>query len=610
MTTPVIAAINSDNLTAIRNNAPDNEWQSLCDIVGTDPTATVATLPLATSAGWLWWWATDHCTSDWQWDHHALQALNTATATAANRLAALNTPIDQQIIWPDDIPTPEQLGVIRPLTDTQHRDTARLLHMHGGANFAVPGAGKSQVALVAAAGLKHRGDISQILVLAPISAHEAWATEPAAIFSDTTRPTVQIRPETPTANIAVYNYEDLQNTVKLDRLRLWVKIRPTLVIYDEVHRVKAGTSGIRGTAARELAALAARTMVLSGTPRPNTDTDLSNVLDLAYPGLGRSLIHSDAAPLRNAFTRTTKSELGLPDVNLTSINVPMSDAHDRVYDALIDAAARAVINDPSILDDVTRAGRIAALLAAATTDPTAVLAPNTTTTITDDLPDLNLDDLLTTLHDAVTPTKFTHVARMLHEHRANGTKVLVWACFKHHIARLNTILTQAGFNPAVITGDTPVNNPAAPTDRTRELHRFRTDPTCHVLLATPHTLSEGVSLHQTTTHQIHIDRPYNAAIFLQSLDRTHRLGLHPDANCTVRYLLATRTTGEDTTDHRIAQRLDTKIADMSRLLDDPDLKPLALPDTEETLDQDDLIFNGEAGDYLRALLGDRLNPNP
>ena len=81
-----------------------------------------------------------------------------------------------------------------------------------------------------------------------------------------------------------------------------------------------------------------------------------------------------------------------------------------------------------------------------------------------------------------------------------------------------------------------------------EIDRFRHDHGCSVLVATPHTLSEGVSLHHTTTHQIHLDRTFNAGMLLQSIDRTHRLGLPPDADCTVTYLIAARRDGSDTID--------------------------------------------------------------
>ncbi len=45
----------------------------------------------------------------------------------------------------------------------------------------------------------------------------------------------------------------------------------------------------------------------------------------------------------------------------------------RIYAAIVDAAARSVLRDPTLRSDFSRAGRILMLLLQAATDPTAVL---------------------------------------------------------------------------------------------------------------------------------------------------------------------------------------------------------------------------------------------
>jgi hypothetical protein len=118
-----------------------------------------------------------------------------------------------------------------------------------------------------------------------------------------------------------------------------------------------------------------------------------------------------------------------------------------------------------------------------------------------------------------------------------------------------------------------------------------------VLIATPHTLSEGVSLHHTNTHQIHLDCTFNAGMLLQSLDRTHRLGLPADADCTVTYVMAGRRDGADTIDSRLA----AKVADMAAKLNDRQLATLAFPGDDDLLtDTDVLLGAAQAGD-LAAL---------
>jgi SNF2 family DNA or RNA helicase len=117
-----------------------------------------------------------------------------------------------------------------------------------------------------------------------------------------------------------------------------------------------------------------------------------------------------------------------------------------------------------------------------------------------------------------------------------------------------------------------------------------------VLLATPQTLGEGISLHHECQHQVHVDRTYNAGVFLQSLDRTHRLGLDPNTTCRATLLVA-----EGTIDERIEARLSAKVAAMSAMLDDPDLMGLTVPDLDEPLSSTELLLGVDAGEALADL---------
>ena len=88
--------------------------------------------------------------------------------------------------------------------------------------------------------------------------------------------------------------------------------------------------------------------------------------------------------------------------------------------------------------------------------------------------------------------------------------------------------------------------------------------------------------------QIWVDRTYNAGVFMQGIDRTHRLGMDPNADAWAKFLCS-----DGTIDERVAAgRLETKVANMARLLDDPDLLTLALPDFDDTLSVTDLFLDG------------------
>jgi SNF2 family DNA or RNA helicase len=150
----------------------------------------------------------------------------------------------------------------------------------------------------------------------------------------------------------------------------------------------------------------------------------------------------------------------------------------------------------------------------------------------------------------------------------------------------------------MIHGSTPLE------ERKRELRRFREDPTCAVLITNPQTLGEGISLHQVCHDAIYIDRSYNAGLFLQSIDRIHRLGLSREQETRV-YILST----EGTIDQRVALRLEAKIRRLAAAMDDPDLVQVSLPDDELVLDSAavlgiDIVDLNDLFDHLRVTKND------
>jgi SNF2 family DNA or RNA helicase len=299
-------------------------------------------------------------------------------------------------------------------------------------------------------------------------------------------------------------------------------------------------------------------------------------------------------PQRNrCFVRATKSMLGLPPMRTHMERVPMSAAHEALYGAALGVAA-AMVRDQSIRADLAQIGRIVMLLLQLATSPAAVLDPNSPLRMTSERMGVDLDTLARGAASEVVPAKFVRARQLVDDNVAIEEKTLVWANFIHHIESLRTLM--ADYEPAVIMGSVPRFDPAAASDRGRELVRFRTDPNCRLLLATPQCLGEGVSLHETCTKQIWIDRTYNAGVFMQGIDRTHRLGMDPNADAWAKFLVS-----EGTIDERIGGRLETKVASMARLLDDPDLLTLALPDFDDTLSVTDLFLDGGNAQDLEDL---------
>jgi len=582
-----------DGLLAHSTDPRSEVWLTLLDATSgmAAPTGDTLRVPGWAIPAIAWWWATeDVVTEPPLVTSRARARINAATQRADRLQVILDTPVENWV-WPVVVDGPDgpvrfdapaDFGFTRQLRDFQSEQVARLLGGADGMNFSVPGAGKTAVAYACLGAWFTAGTVTRALVVAPISAHEAWETEPGRCFAEGRAPTVAINPLRPASQVVVAHYEVLQNPEMLAGLNRWLASGPSVVIFDEAHRAKAGRDGVRGQACLQLAASATHRFVLTGTPAPNSPADLRVMFDLVWAGQGHALVHH---PRRNrCFVRATKPMLHLPPMELAHERVPLSDAHRRLYQATIGVAANAV-TDPAIRADLAQIGRIVMLLLQAATNPAAVLDPDSPLRMRGERMGVDLDSLARSAATEVVPAKFVRVRQLVNAGAAEGEKTLVWANFTHHIDDLARLL--ADHEPAVVMGSVPRHDPRAPADRVRELARFRTDPDCRVLLATPQSLGEGVSLHETCTRQIHVDRTYNAGVYLQALDRTHRLGLDPDSRAKATILIA-----EGTIDERIEARLNTKVATMAALLNDPDLAGLCLPDFDDVLSVTELFLDG------------------
>ncbi|MFI2279617.1 SNF2-related protein [Nocardia beijingensis] len=501
--------------------------------------------------------------------------------------------------WPDDLGEPSTFGFRRTLTAEQHHDVARLLAMRHGGNFGVPGSGKTTVAYCVWAAERARDQVDALLVIAPLAAFEAWTGEPIECFVPEARPRVHVMPgQVPhSSDVVVMSYSRLTQLRTVAELDSWLTTRRTMLVFDESHRVKAGPQGAWGRAAARLARRCHRRYVLSGTPMPNTTSDLAAQLDLCWPGYGAELANGSLRGVRDRiYVRTTKEQLRLPKLSTRVERVPLEPMHQKIYDALAGGAMN-IVNNPRLAADVEMLGAVLMRLLAAATNPAAVLSEGQRL----ELPswvdqEAPIDEIVRNTARMVRPAKLMRSAQLVEANVMAGRKTLVWSVFVANVTAMADLL--AAHEPAVITGALPTDDPNAPTDRNRELRRFRTDPNCKVLVATPQTLGEGVSLHRTCVDQIHLDRTFNAGLYLQSLDRTHRLGMDKASNPTVTVLLA-----DQTIDLSVHHALNTKVRNMSNVLNDPNLARMQLPDFDESLELRDVLLDGDAStDDLRELL--------
>lgn len=529
------------------------------------------------------------------WDDRARELVSVTGAERGQLAAARRSaPLDDAAVRGRLTGSRMSPDVLQPF---QLRDLRRLLALPHGANFSVPGAGKTAVTYAVYEAERAAGRVQRLLVVGPLSAFEAWRTEAARWL-------------TPSPTVGTYAAGDRHTEVLLvtynrllssyEDIAAWVAVQPTHVVLDEAHRVKRGRGGQWGSASLDLARIAVRRDVLTGTPAPQHPRDLAALLDFCWPGQGRALLPQQAfaavppagamrdiqvavAPL---FVRTTKAELHLPAMTFNVQPVPLEGLQAQIYALLRNSTAQQYAASAQDQTAFARMGRVVMYLLEAATNP-ALLAVGSSRNdpISFQHPPLGIPagsriaNLIAEYGTYETPPKFAALARIVADNAAEDPprKTLVWSNFVRNLEQLATRVLPA-MNPAVIHGGVPPEATAQAGRRTREqeLSRFRHDPNCTVLLANPAAMGEGVSLHDVCHDAIYLDRTFNAGQYLQSLDRIHRLGLPSDTRTNVTFLI---TTG--TVDETVDRRIRLKAERLSALLDDPALTTFALPDEED-----------------------------
>lgn len=508
----------------------------------------------------------------------------------------------------------------RTLREFQESDVNRLWEMRHGANFSVPGAGKTTVSLALHLRERAARRVDRMLVVGPISAFEAWEEECRAIV-DPPLTTSRWSPSSARdTHVVIINYQKLASA--LPDLCRWMSAHRAHLVVDEAHRVKRGNLGEWGRSIMALAPLATRRDILTGTPAPNHPKDLVALLDIVWPGgaatrmIPRSALrpeppasamHAMNDAIAPLYVRTTKEMLALPPVTFVPTPpVPMGPVQKDIYDALLRRYAGLLSLDDRDADRFARMGEVAMYLIQAASSP-QLLAAATDPSRSYRFPPLaippgsDLARMVESYADHEVPSKIAEACKIVFRNARQPTprKTLVWSNFPANLLALETQL--AGLQPALVYGGIPSMEDAGPDVRNREgeLRRFREDPDCLVLLANPAAMAEGVSLHHVCHDAVYIDRTFNAGQYLQSLDRIHRLGLRDDTETRIFLLEA-----EGTIDARIGNRLRAKVTRLGQLLGDGGLVTLALPDEDDAGDiVDDELDINEVLLHLRGIPG-------
>jgi len=493
----------------------------------------------------------------------------------------------------------------RKLTIEQKRDTLFLLKLKHGANFSVPGAGKTTTILAAHIVLKHFGIVSKLFVVAPINAFISWEDEVAEIFGRNTLIVERIQRnhfedsfllERSNPDIILVNYEKLRKDVsKLIPFFLNHRIH---LILDESHRIKSGINNISYSQIIKLADLANRRDILSGTPMPQSYRDLEPQFDFLWPG--ENIISSqttnkneDILPKVNEtidglFVRTTKNELGLDDPVINYRTIPMGKIQSELYRLFKSEAARVIsgMDKPSVYN-FRRIGKSVVKLLQAATNPILLTGRDEYDEETLPIPqNREFWELLEDFQKYEKPVKIEYLRKLVKEtiEKNPTNKVLIWSYFVRNILILKKLLQN--YNPVVIYGGVPSGSDEDESTREYQIRQFHENPECKVMIANPQACGEGISLHKVCHHAIYLDRNFNAAYFLQSIDRIHRLGLEEGTTTKIEILIA-----ENSIDEILIGRINEKIKAMGSVLEDPYLDSLAYDPADISI-EDEIGIDG------------------
>lgn len=365
--------------------------------------------------------------------------------------------------------------------------------------------------------------------------------------------------------------------------------KPSLLIVDEVHRLREGTDRTRCMTL--IRRKAKKVIVLTGTPmdgwvsqaatifgftygestraypflneefsRKFTKTKVSN-LDIAtgtetaeekerpVPGINHMQIPAFLRSTRHLMHRLNlndeevRANVIYPPVNTKLIKIPMGFDQQRFYQIIhkngISSAKQAFASNFSKLKARSNMLSLMQGLRMASVAPWELGFTGNDTELTNT------------------------VLSIVQAHKAEGRKGLIGTTFVEESRRIHQILSRAGIDGARIYAQDPNAGKKIlkQDDREELIEKFMEDPDCHFLIANKELVAEGLNLAETASYTISCSNGYRANIESQWLARVARPGQQwPVVDS---YILL----NDGTIDIYVYQLLQAKIAATSALID-------------------------------------------
>jgi SNF2 family DNA or RNA helicase len=498
-----------------------------------------------------------------------------------------------------------QSCIKRTLKEHQLRAAYHLHLTQNGANFSVPGSGKTSVVLALYEKLHGEGKVNGLFVVGPAACFGPWRTEffetlgrkPRAVVlaggEKISRKAEYFKPNDHLAELYLSTFQTLTNDQAEVKLLFQRSGMNLFLVLDEAHYIKQ-IGGNWSSAAIELARFAKYRCILTGTPCPHSFADLFNLFEFLWPTndpigpdnririraaeqegeieTAQQLLKKTVGPM---FYRVTKADLGLTvPIFHPPIIIPMHEHEQFVYDAITLRIQNSAKFDYSKNADVlTKLRRARIIRLRQCSAYVGLLAKPLSDSDVDVTKTSDLYEIIRTYDQLETPAKILQLEKLISKILGRKEKVVVWCNFIGALKLIQKHFQKLKVNCEVLYGETPIEQTSVEQGETRErlINRFKdSESGLNLLIANPGACAESISLHKTCHHAIYYDLSYNCAQYLQSLDRIHRVGGSETQEAHYYFLQ-----NKNAIDRDVMENIDRKVQKMFGVLEDripqPDL---------------------------------------
>ena len=437
----------------------------------------------------------------------------------------------------------------RKLVDHQIDSLFHLYSAGSAANFSVPGSGKTSVVLAYFEKLRLEHKVDAIFVIGPKNAFGSWEFEFYKNFNQ--KPKMKILGPDPndrqmfyekvlTSNLILSHFQTV--TRDIDLLKSFFSRNKILLVIDEAHYIKK-IEGTWSSAILELSSYSDFKVVLTGTPVPNDLRDIFNYLDFLY-GQDKILSSEDKSrieillnkkndidaiefvrqKINPYFVRVTKNDLNLSkQIFNPPILVEMNTYEKQIYDAIVtnikNYGRNEFFDNVDLIEQICKARIIRLKQCASYVKNLESVLEDNPIFPKENLITNNISQIISRYDELEKPAKLSKLLEIVKNLKAENKKILIWSTHLKTVDLIYKELISNNINIEKIIGETDL-------DQRKNIKIDFNDKTSSLdaIIATPQSCAESISLHQACTNAIYYDLSYNAAEFLQSLDRIHRVG--------------------------------------------------------------------------------------